>query len=233
MQPAVQRPPIPPLRAGERLTQPEFHRRYEAHPDETKFELIGGVVYVASPLYNPHGSMDSVVNFVLKYYAGATPGTQTMINATNVLGPESEPQPDHILRILPSHGGRTHDEGTRMHDGPELVAQTADSTLSLDLGPRRRDNQEAGVIEYIVVDIPGQRLHWFDLRAGNEIPVRGGVMRSRVFPGLWIAPDALFADDVPALTATLQQGIASNPHAKFVERLERARQRLARSSGAP
>jgi Uma2 family endonuclease len=231
MQPAVQRPPIPPLRAGERLTQPEFHRRYEAHPDDTKFELIGGVVYVASPLLNPHGRMDSLLSFVLVYYEGATPGTETMSNVTNVLGPESEPQPDELLRILPSHGGRTHDEENRTHDGPELVAQISHTTLSLDLGARRRDNEEAGVIEYLVVDIPGQRLHWFDLRAGNEIPLRGGVMRSRVFPGLWIAPDALFSCDVPALTATIQQGIASSPHAKFVARLERARQRLARSSG--
>src|SRR4051812_38053106 len=111
MQPAVQRPPIPPLRAGERLTQPEFHRRYEAHPDDTKFELIGGVVYVASPLYNPHGTLDLRLGCVLGAYEGGTPGTHAMSNVTNVLGPEAEPQPDLILRILPSHGGRTHDEG--------------------------------------------------------------------------------------------------------------------------
>jgi hypothetical protein len=32
----------PLLHNGDRLTQPEFHRRYEAHPGKEKFELIGG-----------------------------------------------------------------------------------------------------------------------------------------------------------------------------------------------
>lgn len=233
MQPAIQRPPLPPLRPGERLTQPEFHRRYEAHPDDTKFELIGGVVVMASPARNPHGTLIPLVSYVFVSYVGATPGTHTMSDVTNVLSPQSEPQPDLILRILPSHGGRTHDDADDyMHDGPELVAQIAHSTASLDLGPRRADYQQAGVIEYLVVDIPGQRVHWFDFRSGNEIRERGGVMRSRVFPGLWIAPGALFASDIPALAEAVQQGIASNPHARFVERLERARQRIARSSGS-
>ena len=227
MQPATQRPSLPPLRHGERLTQPEFHRRYEAYPDQTKIELIGGVVYVASPAQIPHGTFDSLLGYLLVAYAGATPGTHVMGDVTNVLDEQSEPQPDQILRILPSHGGRTRDVDNWMHGGPELVAQVSHSTLSLDLGARRRANEEAGVIEYLVVDIPNQRLHWFDFRAGTEIPLRGGVMRSRVFPGLWIAPAALFARDLASLRATIEQGVASGPHAKFVERLERARRRLA------
>ena len=30
-----------PLIPGQRLTQPEFHRRYAAYPEDAKFELIG------------------------------------------------------------------------------------------------------------------------------------------------------------------------------------------------
>ncbi len=29
---------LPPLRNGDRLTQPEFHGRYEAYPEDVKFE---------------------------------------------------------------------------------------------------------------------------------------------------------------------------------------------------
>src|SRR5262245_33360043 len=127
MQPAVQ---LPPLRHGERLTQPEFHRRYEAHPDRTKFELIGGVVILASPVSNPHGRFETLLAYVFASYVGATPGTDAMSNVTNVLSQQqSEPQPDLTLRILPSHGGRTRDVGDFTHDGPELVAQVSHTTL--------------------------------------------------------------------------------------------------------
>ena len=231
MQPAIQRPPLPPLRHGERLTQPEFHRRYEAHPDGTKFELIGGVVYLTSPMRNPHGELSAALGTAFGNYVAATPGAQLFSDVTTILSAQAEPQPDLVLRIRPSHGGRTRDDADQyVHNGPELVAQVADSTVPLDLGARRDDNQQAGVIEYLVVDVPRQRLHWFDFRAGGEIRERGGVMRSRVFPGLWIARAALLAADLPALLAVVQQGIASNPHAQFVERLERARRRIARSS---
>ena len=52
----------PLLRDGDRLTQKEFHRRYEAYPDDTKFELIGGVVYIASPSKRSHCCFDPDCN---------------------------------------------------------------------------------------------------------------------------------------------------------------------------
>jgi hypothetical protein len=39
----------PPLESGDRLSRAEFERRYAAHPEIKKAELIEGVVYVASP----------------------------------------------------------------------------------------------------------------------------------------------------------------------------------------
>jgi hypothetical protein len=42
MKPAIKQPTTAPLRHSERLSQAEFHRRYEAYSDDTKFELIGG-----------------------------------------------------------------------------------------------------------------------------------------------------------------------------------------------
>ncbi|AFY30715.1 hypothetical protein Cal7507_0213 [Calothrix sp. PCC 7507] len=47
------RPPaqeLPPLENGDRLTRPEFERRYAIAPHIKKAELIEGIVYVASPL---------------------------------------------------------------------------------------------------------------------------------------------------------------------------------------
>ncbi len=38
-----------PLQSGDRLSRPEFERRYAAAPHIKKAELIEGIVYVASP----------------------------------------------------------------------------------------------------------------------------------------------------------------------------------------
>jgi hypothetical protein len=40
----------PLLEAGDYLTRPEFERRYHAHPEIKKAELIGGIVYMPSPV---------------------------------------------------------------------------------------------------------------------------------------------------------------------------------------
>jgi hypothetical protein len=52
---------LPWLVDGERLDRATFHERYLAMPEETRAELIGGVVYLASPLRlkttaSPNGS---------------------------------------------------------------------------------------------------------------------------------------------------------------------------------
>jgi hypothetical protein len=41
---------VPPLSPGDKLTRVEFHRRYIAHPEIKKAELLEGVVYMPSPL---------------------------------------------------------------------------------------------------------------------------------------------------------------------------------------
>ena len=43
------------LANGDRLLQPEFHRRYQSYPEDVKIELVGGTVYVASPVGWLHG----------------------------------------------------------------------------------------------------------------------------------------------------------------------------------
>src|SRR5258707_11965190 len=79
---------------GDRFAQVEFHRRYEAQPAEDRFELIGGVVYMASPLGLPHGTCHTRLSLVLSHYQAATRGTEHADNTTVILGQESEPQPD-------------------------------------------------------------------------------------------------------------------------------------------
>jgi Uma2 family endonuclease len=230
MSTARRSPPVPPLIPGQRLKQPEFHRRYEACPDDVKFELIGGVVYMASPLRLPHGSYHPVLSGVLWLYHSATPGVQVLDNTTTILGEESEPQPDLALRILPEFGGQSHDTEDQYVTGPpELVAEIAHSSRDLDLNRKRDDYEEAGVVEYLVLCVAERELHWFHFPSGRPIrPNREGVWRSRVFPGLWLHGEALLARDSARLIGVIQQGLASRPHATFVKQLQAAHRRRSR-----
>jgi hypothetical protein len=49
---------VPPLNGGNRLTLDEFLPRWEMHPEIKFAELIGGIVYMPSPLTYEHA--DSV-----------------------------------------------------------------------------------------------------------------------------------------------------------------------------
>src|SRR5437870_3691569 len=94
-----------PLHNGDCLTQKEFHRRYETYPEDVKFELIGGIVFMASPVGWPHGTYHLKLGVALELYAAGTPGVEAGDNATTILGEESEPQPDLTLRTLAEYGG--------------------------------------------------------------------------------------------------------------------------------
>jgi hypothetical protein len=45
------------------------------------------------------------------------------------------------------------------------------------------------------------------------------VIRSRVFPGLWLGADDLLAANMARVLSVLQEGLASGEHTMFVERL--------------
>src|SRR4051794_18232688 len=96
------------LRTGMQLRQPEFHRRYEQYPDDTKFELIDGEVFMASPAGGDHGVNTASLSGVFFHYSARTLGVQIAENMTTILGWDSEPQPDLLLRLLPEYGGQSH-----------------------------------------------------------------------------------------------------------------------------
>src|SRR5262245_33028029 len=91
---------LPPPANGARLDEQTFHARYEAMAENVRAELIGGIVYMSSPLKRRHGRYSVRVIRWLAEYEEATPGTEVLDNTTNILGPKSEPQPDGCLLIL-------------------------------------------------------------------------------------------------------------------------------------
>lgn len=84
--------------------------------------------------------------------------------------------------------------------------------------------QRNGVREYIVWRTRHNVLDWFHLRRDAYTPLApdaDGVLKSRVFPGLWLDFVAMMTGDMVRVQAVLQQGIASLEHAKFVEKLRK------------
>ncbi len=220
-----ERAAFPILENGDHMSQAEFHRRYEAYPDDTKFELIGGVVYMASPLRRTHGIFHPKLSSVLEFFQDQTPGVELLDNATNILGDESEPQPDLTLRILQAFGGQSRETKEDYVEGaPELVAEIASSTRAIDLREKRRDYELAGVQEYMVLSVEEPELFWFDFKAHALLaPDTKGIARSQVFPGLWINVPALLSCQRENLMATMSRGLKSAAHAAFVKKLEAAR----------
>jgi Uma2 family endonuclease len=216
---------LPWLVEGDTLDRATFHERSEAMPEESRTELIGGVVYMASPPGRSHGMFGIPVLVWLSYYADFTPGVEALENASVFFDDYGEPQPDAVLRILPENGGRARDDGAYYANGPELVVEVSDSTLKKDLGPKLADYERAGVPEYIMIEVdpPVVRLHLH--RDGKLVevgPGPDGLYRSQVFPGLWLDPVALLNGENRALRAIVDRGVATPEHAAFVDRLAEA-----------
>lgn len=216
----------PPLHNGDRLSRPEFERRYKAMAELKQAELIEGVVYMASPLRfeshaEPHGDL---IGWLWTYKI-ATPGTRLGDNPTVRLDLDNEPQPDALLMIDPDRGGSASlgEEGY-IEGPPELVVEVAASSASIDLGDKKRIYRRNGVQEYIVWQIFDNQIEWFQLINGDSVslePDGSGVICSSVFPGLWLDTGAMTQGDLQKVLMVLQRGLASADHQTFVDRFTR------------
>jgi Uma2 family endonuclease len=207
---------VPALAAGEKLDRDTFHERYEAMPPTARAELIGGVVYMPSPLSADDGVHNIPVVVWLDHYVEFTPGVRASLSASILLDDLGEPQPDVSLRILPEYGGQTRLEGGFIAGAPELVIEIARSSRVIDLGAKLQDYERARVQEYVVVELDPNQIHWFVRRGGrlvDDSPGSDGLYRSAVFPGLWLDPEALFAGDRSRLRAAVDLGLATPEHA--------------------
>ena len=219
---------VQPLRAGEQLSQEEFLRRWEALPSLKHAELIQGRVYLPSPVSDPHSWMHYLVTSWTANYVRLTPGCGGKLEGTWLML-DDVPQPDIALVILPEYGGQSRLKGLYSAGAPELAAEVCLSSKARDLGPKLELYRQAGVQEYLTVIVRGSSVTWRYLDNGKYEaiePDTAGVLRSQIFPGLWLDVPALFANDAARLWNTLQQGLNTAAHEQFVREL------AARSPGA-
>ena len=220
----------PPLKNGdspsetlrERLSRSEFERRYQAMPDLRKAELIEGIVYKrASPLrIKSHGEPHGNLTGWLWTYKTFTPGLVLGIEPTVRLDPDNEPQPDAVL-FVPGRQA-TIAEDDYIEGAPELAIEIAASTASIDLHDKKRAYRRNGICEYIVWRTLDSKLDWFKLEADDYVAVEGdeqGILKSQVFPGLWLDRAALLVGDMAQVLTVLQTGMAIAEYQTFVQAL--------------
>ncbi|HEY9674060.1 MAG TPA: Uma2 family endonuclease, partial [Waterburya sp.] len=103
-----------------------------------------------------------------------------------------------------------------------LVAEIAASSAAIDLGDKKRAYRRNGIREYIVWQVFEQRLDWFYLQEGEYVPLpvdQDGVIRSQVFPGLWLAANDLLSGNMERVFAVLHEELAAPEHTAFVQGL--------------
>lgn len=156
-------------------------------------------------------------------YEAATPGVALGVEPTVRLDLDNEPQPDAVLLITPEAGGQARlSEDDYIEGAPELVVEIAASSVAIDLHAKKQAYRRNGVKEYIVWQVLDQKLIWFYLEQGEYLELASdsnGILRSRVFPGLWLAVNELLADNMQSVLTALQTGLQSSEHAGFVEKL--------------
>lgn len=224
MSASTNQPPrlIPLLENGDMLSRAEFEQRYQAIPYIKKAELIEGIVYIKSSIpFETHAEPHANLIGWLGNYKIATPGVCLGDNPTVRLDFDNEPQPDAVLLIDPNGGGqsRLSDDGY-IEGAPELVAEIAASTASIDLRDKKRVYRRNGVKEYLVWQVMEGRFDWFFLQDGEYIsltPNAEEIIRSQVFPGLWLSVSALLNGNMLEVIATLQTGLATPEHQQFLQ----------------
>jgi hypothetical protein len=93
--------------------------------------------------------------------------------------------------------------------------------------------RKAGVREYLVIAVLERQVNWFARRGerfAELAPGEDGVLRSEVFPGLWLHPEGFFARRMSRLLSTALRGRTTPEHAAFVAELA-ARRKKTRPAG--
>ncbi len=192
-------------------------------PELQRAELIEGVVFLA-PLSDFHHSPPNfdLISW-LGHYRAYTPGVRGGVAGSVRMDWKNMPQPDGLLFILPSHGGQIKKSPDDYIEGaPELAAEIAATSASYDLHVKKEVYRRNGVREYLVWRKLDGEFDWFWLKSGQYerlLPDAEGILKSQVFPGLWLDPPALLKADLQRVIQVLEKGLASPEHQAFLKHL--------------
>ncbi|NJK62215.1 MAG: Uma2 family endonuclease [Synechococcaceae cyanobacterium SM2_3_1] len=129
---------------------------------------------------------------------------------------------DCLSRLAGKVGNSRITADDYLEGAPELVVEIAASSASRDLHAKLRAYRRNGVQEYMVWKVLEQEIVWFHLQQGQYqvlTPDPCGILKSQVFPGLWLNPETLLVTDLSAVSQMAEAGINTPTHAEFRQQL--------------
>ena len=103
-----------------------------------------------------------------------------------------------------------------------MVVEICLTSTEVDFGPKVALYQRAGVCEYVTIELFKKRIVWRvlqnDVYLAQSAPA-DGVLRSHVFPGLWLDVAGFWENNGAKMSAALNAGLSTADHQRFVEAL--------------
>lgn len=209
---------------GDHLTAEEFLHAWKHMPDVKHAELLEGRVYMnpASVNYD-HARPHSVISTWAGIYEVNTPGAEGLTTPSLKLDSRNIPEPDVVLRLKDGLGESSSWENILL--GPvELAIEISNTSTSKDVYEKREIYERTGVREYLIWRTAAGEFDHF-VRSGKlqerfeRTIYRDGIIKSVVFPGLWLDINAAVAYDTRTVIERLNEGLASPEHTAYVQKL--------------
>lgn len=174
--------------------------------EDTKCDLIDGVLYVHSPASREHERLFAFLFSLMKSYAderglGEVLGSRMTMD----IAPSRKFEPD-IMFVRTENLDRL---GEKALQGPAdmVVEILSESTRRLDLTIKREAYRKAGVPEIWFVD-PDERRVIVDRRKAkgySEETIKSGRVKSEAMPGFWVKSSWLWGEGRPSVVSSLQE----------------------------
>jgi len=203
---------IHPSIAPEMLAGEYLFRRYgatvadydRAADEDTRLELIDGILIMHSPANVRHEDIFWFVGSLLRGYAQATHTGRVFGSRTPLhLSDERRVEPD-LLFILNEHLGRLGDVALT---GPAdvVIEILSPATRDYDLGEKRSLYADAGVPEYWIID-PAESRFLVDRPAGKQVAeLSEEHYTSEALASFWLDVGWLWQEPLPDPQACLAQ----------------------------
>ncbi len=182
---------LPKVAPGDRMTDDEF---FQFAPEDRKAELIGGVLVVPPPPYDPHEDHQGFLLTILRAFVrhnrlGVALGSRTAAHLQT--GENYEPD---ILFVAAARTQIVRREG--IFGPPDLVVELlSPGTATLDWGVKRRVYAQSGVRELWMIDpngLDGSAFFQREESGLKEVAFEEGVLRSLAVPGFYLRAEWLW-----------------------------------------
>jgi Uma2 family endonuclease len=206
----------PPATSAPSLTPSTRRVTFDEYLDwlteETKADLIDGVIHMQSPPADIHerifvfliGILDI---FVTRRKLGIVRGSRTTLKFSEANGT----QPDIVFI---SNASRQRVHPYYMDGAPEVVVEIlSPSTRKLDRGKKMALYAKHGALEYWQIDPENQMAEFYKNHNGAWLPMPVSddeIFHSEVIPGFWLNTQWLFAEENPDRFDILTMLLAEN-----------------------